>query len=65
MCEDSRADGIWFVDFEFIDKTWHESDGRCDAVDVVGVVNNATAPIKAAGVGVFVVSTWCVQLSFL
>ena len=37
----------------------------CDAVDVVGVVNNATAPIKAAGAGVFVVSTWCVHLSFL
>ncbi|KAI0785354.1 ACT domain-containing protein [Irpex lacteus] len=28
------------------------------AFDVVGVVNNVTAPIKAAGVGVFVVSTW-------
>ncbi|KAI0094444.1 ACT domain-containing protein [Irpex rosettiformis] len=41
-----------------------EGEWRCVRVmgpmafDVVGVINNATAPIKAAGVGVFVVSTW-------
>lgn len=34
------------------------TDNSFDAIDVVGVMSNFTTPLRDAGVGVFVVSTW-------